>query len=134
MRVFLDTNIFLDLLLQRDEASSAEILLNSVEMGLYEGVVLDITLVNIDYISQKQGVDAKPFLEYVVKHCKVVGADNALAMEALHYGHTDFEDTLQYVVARQAGCDIIITNDRKFFSPDIPLCKSIDFKGQTCKT
>jgi predicted nucleic acid-binding protein len=133
MRVLLDTNIFLDLLLQRDDANSAEILLNSIEMGLYEGVVLDITLINIDYIAQRQGVDARYFLEYVVKNCKVVGADNTLAMEALGYEHSDFEDVLQYVVAKQADCDVIVTNDKGFFSPDIPLAKSVNFKGYLCK-
>ncbi|HEK25525.1 MAG TPA: PIN domain-containing protein [Hydrogenobaculum sp.] len=31
----------------------------------------------------------------------------------------DFEDTLQYYLAKSNNCDLILTNDNDFYSPDI---------------
>ena len=31
----------------------------------------------------------------------------------------DLEDTLQYVLAKKEGCDLILSNDKGFYSPDI---------------
>ncbi|WP_283399551.1 hypothetical protein [Desulfurobacterium pacificum] len=31
----------------------------------------------------------------------------------------NLEDTIQYVLAKKEKCDSILTNDKKFFSPDI---------------
>ncbi len=50
----LDTNIFLDLILKRDDYNSALIILNAIEKRVFEGVIADITVLNIDYIAKKQ--------------------------------------------------------------------------------
>ncbi len=133
MKLFLDTNIFLDLLLQRERAEQAEMLLNMIEIGLHDGIVLDITLVNIDYVAKRQGVDAKAFLALIIKHCKVLGMNNALSLEALEIESSDFEDALQFVAAKSEGCEVIISNDKRFYSQDIPVVASSDFKGEQCK-
>ena len=39
----------------------------------------------------------------------------------------DLEDTLQYVLAKEMECDLILTNDRDFYSPDIEIKSSINF-------
>ncbi len=129
MKLFLDTNIFLDLLLQREGAEQAEMLLNAIEIGLHDGIVLDITLVNIDYVAKRQGVDAKQFLALIIKHFKVVGMNNALSLEALEIESSDFEDALQFVAAKSEGCEVIISNDKRFYSQNIPVVTSSDFKG-----
>jgi predicted nucleic acid-binding protein len=33
----------------------------------------------------------------------------------------DFEDTMQYVLAKKVNADIIVTNDKGFYSPDIQI-------------
>jgi len=129
MKLFLDTNIFLDLLLQREGAEQAETLLNAIEIGLHDGIVLDITLVNIDYVAKRQNVDAKLFLSLIIKHFKVVGMNNALSLEALEIESSDFEDALQFVAAKSEGCEAIISNDKRFYSQNIPVVTSSDFKG-----
>ena len=40
----------------------------------------------------------------------------------------DLEDTLQYLLAREMECDLILTNDKDFYSPDIEIKSSIEFK------
>ena len=123
MRLFVDTNIFLDLLLSRERATEAETLLNAIEAGLHEGVVLDITLVNIDYVAARQGVDARSFLTLIVQNFRVVGMDNILASEALAARNRDIEDAMQLVAARHEACDLIITNDKGFDAEEM-ICRS----------
>ena len=40
----------------------------------------------------------------------------------------DLEDTLQYVLAKEMDCDLILTNDRDFYSPDIKIKSTIEWK------
>ena len=39
----------------------------------------------------------------------------------------DLEDTLQYVLAKKSKCDIIISNDKNFYSDDIKIMNSKEF-------
>jgi len=39
----------------------------------------------------------------------------------------DLEDTIQYVLAKREDCKLILTNDGKFFSPDIKISTTEDF-------
>ena len=52
MRVFVDTNVFLDVILKREGFEGSLIVLNAIEKGIFDGVVLDITILNIDYIEK----------------------------------------------------------------------------------
>ena len=38
--------------------------------------------------------------------------------------YTDLEDTIQYIMARKATCDYIITNDKCFVSDEVPVLTS----------
>ncbi|CAA6826540.1 MAG: Unknown protein [uncultured Sulfurovum sp.] len=127
MKIFLDTNILLDLLLEREKFEEALIILNSIERGMNEGIILDITLVNVDYIAKRQKVDATEFLKLIVKNCKVVGANNELSMEALELDNKDFEDSLQYVCAKDERCEQIVTNDKGFYLGELEVVSSSAF-------
>jgi len=37
----------------------------------------------------------------------------------------DLEDTLQYILAKEMKCDLILTNDKDFYSPDIKIASTI---------
>jgi len=39
----------------------------------------------------------------------------------------DFEDTLQYVLAKKSGCELILSNDKGFYSPDIEVLDVVEF-------
>ena len=54
MKIFVDTNIFLDLILKREKFHDALLIFNAIEKKLFEGIILDITILNIDYIAKKQ--------------------------------------------------------------------------------
>jgi predicted nucleic acid-binding protein len=127
MKIFVDTNIFLDVLLQREEASNSTVVLNAIKEGLYDGVVLDITLLNIDYVARKQSVNIKDFLRLIHQSFSVVGADNERIEEALGPEHGDFEDAVQYVCAKYAQCEWIVTNDKDFYQGAIKCVTAKEF-------
>jgi len=130
MRLFIDTNIFLDLLLKRPAYQSVTTLLNAIAGGTFEGVILDITLINIFYVASKQHKDIKAFLEVVEQQFEIVGAGNSQVREALRLPNRDFEDALQYICAQHAGCDAVISNDKTFYSPSLPLFESETFEKE----
>jgi len=127
MKLFLDTNIFLDLILKRENYKEALYILNAIAEGLFEGVILDITLFNIDYIAKKQVKDIREFLETVNGIFKIVGADNDHITKALELKNRDLEDNLQYILAKENGCKIIITNDKDFIKNDLKILSSKEF-------
>jgi len=127
MRVFIDTNIFLDLILKREKYKEALQIFNAIEQGRFEAFILDITILNIDYIAKKQTKDIRDFLVLVNRLFKVVGASNKTIKEALELSNDDLEDNLQYICAKDSQCKVIITNDKKFISKEIQLMKSDEF-------
>jgi len=127
MKIFIDTNIFLDLILKREKYKEALQIFNAIEQGRFEAFVLDITILNIDYIAKKQTKDIRDFLALINRLFKVVGASNGSIKKALELNNNDLEDNLQYITAKDSKCKIIITNDKKFINKDIQLMSSDEF-------
>ena len=127
MKLFLDTNVFLDLILKREHFDKALLIFNAIETRLFSGVILDITILNIDYIANKQVKDVREFLKLVNKHFEVVGASNEMIEQALMIDNKDVEDNLQYLSAKNSNCEIVITNDKNFYTNDIKTVSSSEF-------
>ena len=118
-KLFLDTNIVLDLIGNREpfvkEAAFLFQLGRNKECQLF---VSDLTFVNIAYITRKTYPKEKLYsvLSKLRSFLTIVGGgvvavDHALALQA-----DDFEDAVQYYAARQADADYIITRNKKDFS------------------
>ena len=127
MKIFVDTNIFLDLILKRENFHDALLVFNAVEKNLFSGVILDITVLNIDYVAKKQVKDIKEFIRLINKNFSVSGVSNEMILQALEIGNNDFEDTLQYLSAKNHDCDCIVTNDKSFYKCDIETLSSTEF-------
>ena len=129
MKIFLDTNILLDLLLDRKNSYEASIILNSVDVGLFEGYISDITLVNINYIAKKQKKEneIKEFLILLLETMEICTPDTNLIYEALKLENKDFEDNIQYILAKKYKCDCLITNDKDLKFDDIEILDSKSF-------
>jgi len=127
MKIFIDTNIFLDLILKREKYKEALQIFNAIEQERFEAFVLDITILNIDYIAKKQTKDIRDFLALINRLFKVIGASNESIKKALELNNNDLEDNLQYITAKDSKCKIIITNDKKFINKDIQLMSSDEF-------
>ena len=130
MKIFIDTNIFLDLILKRDNYQEALIIFNAIEQQKFEAYILDITILNIDYIAKKQTKNIKDFLTIVNKLFKVIGGSNLSIKKALELDNNNLEDNLQYISAKESKCKIIITNDKKFIKNKIQLMTSDQFSKE----
>ena len=128
MKLFLDTNIFLDLLFKREFYNEALEILNAIEKGRFSGYILDITILNIDYVAKKQLKNIKEFIKLLSDTFEIVGADNEIIQKALLLENEDFEDSVQYIVAKNLNCDVIITNDKGFIkSSNVEILSSKQF-------
>jgi predicted nucleic acid-binding protein len=130
MQIFIDTNIFLDLILKREKYKEALCIFNSIEQGLFDAYILDITILNIDYIAKKQTQDIREFLNVVNKLFNIIGGSNTSIEKALKIDNNDLEDNLQYISAKSSKCKIIITNDKKFYKKDIKIMSSEEFASE----
>ncbi len=127
MNIFIDTNVFLDVVLKRENYQAGLSVLNACGENLFQGVVSDITLLNIDYVAKKQVSDLRKFLTVINDRFVVIGADNKAFSLALETNHSDLEDVVQYGAAERSGCELIVTNDKAFFQKDIRLISSSGF-------
>ncbi len=133
MKIFIDTNVFLDLLLKRELYNEALEILDGVANGRWSGYVLDITVLNIDYVAKKQMKNIQEFIQLLSGTFTIVGADNAVIEEALSLENNDFEDSVQYIVAKNLACDVIVTNDKDFVkNGEIEVLSSKRFLEKYC--
>lgn len=117
-RVFLDTNVLLDVLLHRELflRDSAQVVDRGFrgEIGLY---ATSLTFATCLFVARRSlgyanAVEAMRILE---RHICIVTMDAKRLHDALYAQAPDFEDMLQYNAAVAAGCEYIITRNEKHF-------------------
>jgi len=118
MRLLFDTNVVLDVLLDRQpyaEASAAA--WAAVESGKAEGLVAAHAVTTIHYLIRKEmgAVKAKRIVSAILRVFGIAVVDGAVVQEALQLSFSDFEDAVTAAAARLAGCDCIVTRDPKGF-------------------
>ena len=130
MKLFLDTNIFMDMLFERDNGIYAKQIIQLIQNKTHEGYVADITLLNIDYVAKKQSQEIRKFLYFVEKHFVITGADNNDMHTALKLDNCDLEDNVQAVLAKKSACDFIISNDKSFIQSSLSVLNAKLFLAQ----
>ena len=118
MKIFIDTNIFIDILLDREPFSESSALIYKLcENGLVEGYIAPITVNNIHYICRKAHNLAaiKAFLHKVSKDFMIVPMDSITIEKANSLSIGDYEDALQYAMALQIGAEYLVTRNTKDF-------------------
>jgi predicted nucleic acid-binding protein len=125
-RILLDTNIVLDVLLDRPphvEASAAA--WAAVETGVSQGMLAAHAVTTIHYLIRKEMGNAKAArtISAILRVFDVAAVDGGVIQEALQLPISDFEDAVTAAAARLAGCECIVTRDPKGFrgSPVRPL-------------
>ena len=134
MKIFIDTNIFLDVILNREYVKESTAILNTCHQGVFDAYLADSTLLNIDYIAAKQTKNLKDFLQIINQSFTVVGADNKVFELAFKVDNQDLEDTVQYVCAITNKCSLIVSNDKKFYRGDIEVLDSKEFVSRYLKS
>ena len=117
-RVFLDTNVILDLLLDRKPYSDD--ITNLIELGIEQGIELcisSVTITDVNYIVGKfQGANAankktKQILELVT----VENVGQTTVLKASKSVFKDFEDGVQNFCAEESKHKVIVTRNTKDF-------------------
>ena len=123
-RIFLDTNVIVDFILERDGAEDAANILQLGEDGKIELSVSFLTMANTAYIARKGHTQEQLYniMADLSAMFKTLPMDEVQLQQALQNPATDFEDMLQYQCAKANFCDIIITRNSKHFAfAEIPV-------------
>lgn len=123
MKVLLDTNIIIDIALERQPffAESEQVLI-FVEQGRIKGYISASTFGDLYYIIRRdKGRDmALEFLSNIATICQVATLDGAAITMALTANFRDFEDAIQYSTARVNQLEAIVTRDIADFPVSTP--------------
>ena len=130
-RLFLDTNVILDLLSQRDpfyeSVAKVATLADRRELVL---VASPISFTTVDYVLSKfesTELVLKKLRRFKVL-CEVGSIDQETIEKALNSEFADFEDAVQYFCAVQADCSVIITrNGRDFRQSILPIMTAAEY-------
>ena len=125
MRILFDTNVVLDVMLNRDPhaETSAEIL-SRVEAGDLTGCICATTVTTIHYLAAR-AVGAEQALVEVRKLLslfEVASVNRAILETALDLGFSDYEDAVLHEAACAVDAQGIVTrNPRHFKSATLPV-------------
>ena len=119
MRVLLDTNVLLDVLLERPQFSSeADAIWQAAEEGSITAYVTSTTLTDIFYLARKQISRERAWeaVHLCLEAFELLAVDQKTVALAVSLLGKDFEDNLQVACASIANLDAIITRDKVGFS------------------
>ena len=118
MKVLLDTNIIIDIALERQPYfTNSETVLAFVEQGQIEGYISASTISDLYYLIRKQkGRDLTiEFLQEILTFCQIATVNQAAITMAFTTNFHDFEDSIQYSTAVVNKLDAIITRNPQDF-------------------
>jgi len=131
MKVLFDTNVLLDVFLEREpffKASAQTIGL--AEKGKIEGWVCGTTVTTIFYLLAKK-LTANKATQYVRKMLKIFNVSNinrVVLENALDSNFKDFEDSVLYQSAIHTNLEAIVTRNQKdFVKSEIPVYDPAQF-------
>ena len=135
MKVFIDTNIVLDLLLQR-----RNILINAEKIFslAYKGKIVlyfsAVSFVSVTYyLGKHTNKDIKAVLEDLCKIVKILPFNQRIIENTLHSNFKDIEDGYQYFTAKENNIRIMITrNVKDFLVDDISVVTPEEFLMISC--
>ena len=134
MRALLDTDVILDLLLDRAGfAEAAAALWEAGEQARLEGYISALTPVNVYYIARKlKGADtARQAVAELLAAWRVCLLDVMVLQSALALPLSDYEDAVQHASATANQLDAIITRNREDYrGATLPVYSPTDFLAQ----
>ena len=135
MKVFIDTNIVLDLLLQRRNfLINAEKIFSLAYKGKIVLYFSAVSFVSITYyLGKHTNKDIKAVLEDLCKIVKILPFNQRIIENTLHSNFKDIEDGYQYFTAKENNIRIMITrNVKDFLVDDISVVTPEEFLMISC--
>ncbi len=118
MRILIDTNVILDIALERQPfVEKSALLLKTAPRCNMQLFVTATTITDIYYITRKaKGKDtALDFIKDILLFVEVASVDKDVIIQALHSNIPDFEDAIQENSAKNEGIEIIVTRNEDDF-------------------
>jgi predicted nucleic acid-binding protein len=116
MRVLIDADVILDLLLERQPHFPATVrLFNLLQAGLVRGYLTSLSYANLFYVLRKalrSGPSAVAALRKLRLLTNVLPVDEKVIDLALASDFSDFEDAIQYYAALEKALDALVTRNR----------------------
>lgn len=129
MRALIDTNIVLDVILNRKPfVEDAVKVFKQAEKGQIEAYITASSVTDLVYILKKAYslTEIKTHLKEMFQFIKINGITPGMITSALDKDAPDFEDAVMMECARQSGMEIIITRNKPDFkNSDVP-CISLE--------
>lgn len=118
MKIFVDTNILLDVLTRREPFyEHSAIIWSLVEERIVEGYISAISVNNVFYISKKlKGLEyAQKLVDKLLKDFHIVAVDYEVLKLSRTIAGRDYEDLIQYFSAIKSESLYLITRNTKDF-------------------
>lgn len=116
MKVFLDTNILIDYVEHREKRAYAGLILSMADEGLITLFASYLSYANMGYVLRKRTQEERyRLIREARTMATVLPCDTEQLDVALAHPVRDYEDMLQYQCALAAGCDVVVTNNKKDF-------------------
>ena len=118
MKILFDTNVVLDVMLDRKPfAEPASELMSLVESRTISGLLCATTVTTIHYLSTRVlgSAKAQNQIRDLTMLFEIAAVNRAVIEDALVSRFSDFEDAVLYQAARHSGAKAIVTRDVKGF-------------------
>lgn len=119
MKVLLDTNVVLDLVLNRAPwQSDAAAIWNANLQGVLEACVTASQLTDVFYLVRRATGEAaaRQSIQQCLSSLTILAVDFKVVNRAFQLGATDFEDAVQLAAADGAGVTALVTRDPSGFA------------------
>ena len=130
MKILFDTNVILDVMLDRSPFSEpASQLLSLVERGEISGIICATTVTTIHYLSTKvMGKnESQNKIKDLITLFEIASVNRTVIEDAIKSRFTDFEDSVIHQAANHAGAEAIVTRDPKGFKQsNLPVYSPIE--------
>jgi predicted nucleic acid-binding protein len=134
MRVLIDTDVVLDLVLKRAAFyADAFALWQAGDQGRYDRYIAAMTPINAYYIARKMlgAADARQAIDDLLAATKICPIDDQVLRTAHGSATSDFEDAVQIAAAVHTGIDVIVTrNTDDYTVSPIPVLTPAQFLAQ----
>ncbi len=131
MKILLDTNIVLDLLLEREPfCNEAKKIFTMIESNKISGFLCATTITTIYYLISKNLDKSKAdnIINKLLQLFHIADVNKNILIQSLKNNGQDFEDSVIYTSAEYFNVDVIITRDKKGFkNSNIKILKPSNF-------
>ena len=134
-KVFFDANIFNDIFDRNRSAYEKSYiaytgsLAKGIEICTSCDIATNVYYITAKYTTRDKALDAIELLKESVSVIPFGEEELTQSIELMRGDgdYRDLEDVIQYIMAINTGCDVIVSNDKNFVSKDIPCMSSAEF-------